>query len=162
MPSCKPSPSTIRAMAPLGASATSTSSPAPNSRKPCRTTTSSSSGGKTCRSWFSKFEGACALLQQILLQKLHRRVKLKVLIHLFPKGVPFVLRHQIPDRRSLLFQRAENLLRFPHRHSRIVLSGHNHHRLLDLLDVVHRRDFFQKFTHLRIALIAILDATQIP
>src|SRR6266566_3798481 len=88
------------------------------------------------------------LLQQVLPQKFYARVELEILVALFAEAMTFILGHDVPDGRARLLQRRHHLLRFAHRHARIVLTGHDNHRLADLFDVVHRRDFFEVLAHL--------------
>src|SRR5579862_8276795 len=100
-------------------------------------------------------------IQQVLLEKFHRGIKLKILIGLFLEAMTFIFGHQIPHWCSLFLQCRYDLIVFTHWNTRIVLPGDHQHWLFDLLDIVHRRDALQKFAHLWIALIAVLDAPQI-
>src|SRR5258708_4845555 len=102
------------------------------------------------------------LFQQILLQEPDRCVELKILIRLFSVPAAFILRNQEPYRSLLLLQRICDLLRLGLRHPRIVLPGNLKHRFLDFVDVIHRRYFFQELPHLRIPLVAVFHAPQIP
>ena len=63
------------------------------------------------------------LLQQKLLQKFYRGIKLKILVLLFPEPVALIFGHQVPHRRTLFLQRFHDLLRFRYRHTRIVFPA---------------------------------------
>src|SRR5437773_7410663 len=104
---------------------------------------------------------ALDLLQQVLLQELHCRVKLKILVRLFPVSMTLVLGDEQPDGRTLFLQRVGDLLGFADWHARVVLSRDHQHGLLDFFDVVHWRDFLQELSHLRFAFVAVLHASQV-
>src|ERR1700685_1368038 len=91
------------------------------------------------------------LLQKIFLQERDRGVELKVRVSLLFVSVSLIVGNHVPHRSSLLLQSGRNLIRFAHRHARIIPASHHQHGFPNLLDVIHRRDPLQKLAHFRIA-----------
>ena len=100
-------------------------------------------------------------LEQVFLQELNSGVELEVLIGFFLEAVAFVFSQDVPDGPTLLFQGGDDLVAFADGDTRIVFAGYHHHGFLNFRDVIHGRDFFQEFTHLGIAFIAILHSAEV-
>ena len=105
---------------------------------------------------------AGVLFQQEFPNEHDGRGKLKILVLFLGEAVAFIIRHQVPHRRSVFANRRRHLLAFVCRHAGIVTPSHDEHGFADLADVVDGRDLLEEGMDFRVALVAILHATQIP
>src|SRR5437764_11545404 len=73
----------------------------------------------------------------------------------------FIIGHEEPGSRAAAFHAVEQLARFAVWHAWVILANDSEYRFCDLLPIIERGDALKVSAHLRVALITILDATQI-
>src|SRR5215213_6167214 len=92
----------------------------------------------------------------MLLNEKRYCIQPEVPIALLSPAVAFVFCQQIPDRYLPLFEGRHHTLGLCSRHTGVVLPLNNHERLLNLFNVVYRRDSLQERFGFWIALVSVL------